>query len=119
MSILDQQGALQILEAAKETEYYALFYFLLHTGCRRSEALAVRWADLDLTLGQVSIKRSLHCLKGGALVYRPPKTGKVPPIGHPYPVSGPGVAGTPPGLRGAVEGAGSTAGRRRAGLLSR
>ena len=76
MSILDQQGALQILEAAKETEYYALFYFLLHTGCRRSEALAVRWADLDLTLGQVSIKRSLHCLKGGALVYRPPKTAK-------------------------------------------
>ena len=76
MPTLDQQGVLQILEAAKKTEYYALFYFLLHTGCRRSEALAVRWADLDLTLCQVSIKRSLHCLKGGTLVYRPPKTAK-------------------------------------------
>ena len=76
MTTLDQQGALQILEAARETEYYALFYFLLHTGCRRSEALAVRWADLDLNLCQVSIIRSLHCLKGGILVYRPPKTAK-------------------------------------------
>ena len=71
-----EQWRLQVL-AVKETEYYALFYCLLHTGCRRSEALAVRWADIDLTLGQVSINRSLHCLKGGTLVYRQPKTAKL------------------------------------------
>ena len=38
--------------AGHETEKY--FYFLLLTGCRRSEALAVRWSDIDFE------KKTLH-----------------------------------------------------------
>ena len=55
MNVLDEDGVQRVLEAAKSTEYYYLFYFLLFTGCRRSEALALRWLDLDLTLAQAFI----------------------------------------------------------------
>ncbi len=65
-----------VLEGARSTEYYALFYFMLYTGCRRSEALALRWRDVDLLLSQVSINRSLHHLRDGRIIFRQPKTTK-------------------------------------------
>ncbi|HIM37381.1 MAG TPA: site-specific integrase [Dehalococcoidia bacterium] len=74
MNVLDEDGVQRVLEAAKSTEYYYLFYFLLFTGCRRSEALALRWLDLDLTLAQASITRSMHHLRDGRIVFRQPKT---------------------------------------------
>ncbi len=45
-------------------EYYALFYTILFTGVRRSEALALTWADVDLAAGSLSVKRTLHCING-------------------------------------------------------
>ena len=56
------------LEAARETPHYALFYLLLHTGLRRGEALALKWAVfamfysfafflLALFLWRLSLKR--------------------------------------------------------------
>jgi len=74
MNVLDEDGVHRVLEAARSTEYYSLFYFLLFTGCRRSEALALRWLDLDLTLAQASISRSMHHLRDGSIVFRQPKT---------------------------------------------
>jgi len=64
------------LEAAKDSYYFALFYTALFTGMRRSELLALRWCDLDLLLCQVYVSRSLHVLRGGEVVFRPPKTAK-------------------------------------------
>ena len=66
----------QFLEAAKSTPYYALFYTALFTGMRRSELLALRWQEMDFILSQIYVSRSLHCLKGGAVVFRPTKTAK-------------------------------------------
>jgi len=50
------------LEMARDTEYYSLFYTLLFTGMRRNEALALRWADVDLLLCQLSVTRSMQYL---------------------------------------------------------
>ena len=47
--------------------------FLLGTGARRGEALALRWKDLDLDKGIVRIERSLEQTKG-SLRFKSPKT---------------------------------------------
>lgn len=64
------------LEAARDTPYYELFYLTLYTGMRRSELLALRWQDIDLIYGQVSVNRSLHQLKDGSFVFSQPKSAK-------------------------------------------
>jgi integrase len=73
---LDANGISRVLECAKDTHFYALYYTALSTGMRRSELLALRWSDVDLTLGQISVSRSLHHLRTGEMVYRQPKSAK-------------------------------------------
>ena len=60
MRTFDEAGMVGFLEGIENSEYYPLFYTILYTGMRRSEALAIRWQDLDLVLGQLSINRTLH-----------------------------------------------------------
>jgi integrase len=49
--------------------------FLIGTGARRGEALALRWKDVDFGKGIVRIERSLEQTKGkGALRFKSPKT---------------------------------------------
>ena len=76
MHTLNEDGLNTVLEAARRTQYFALYYTLLFTGIGRSEALASRWEDADLALAQVSINRSLHRLRTGEVVFRQPKTVK-------------------------------------------
>lgn len=64
------------LEYAKATPYYDLFYLMLFTGLRRSEALALRWSDVDLPLCQLSVNRTVQQMKDIGFDYRPPKTAK-------------------------------------------
>lgn len=66
----------QFLEAAKSTPYYELFYLVSYTGMRRSEILALRWQDIDLIFGQVSVSRSIHHLKDGSYVFTQPKSSR-------------------------------------------
>jgi len=74
MRVFNETELDDFLEAAKETPYYTFFYLLLYTGARRSEILGLKWADVDLDLSQISINRSLHHLRDGRTVLRPPKT---------------------------------------------
>jgi integrase len=74
MHTLNEDGLNNVLQAARKTVYYALFYTLLFTGIRRSEALALRWSDIDLVTGHISINRSIHHLRTGEIVFRQPKT---------------------------------------------
>ena len=76
MRTFDQESMLAFLESVRETEYYPVFYTALFTGMRRSELLALRWSDLDLDLGVISINRSLHHLEDKRFVFQPPKTPK-------------------------------------------
>jgi len=71
---LSEFGVSSVLEAARETPYYVLFYQALFTGMRRSELLALRWCDVDLLLGRVQVARSLHQLGTGEVVIRSPKS---------------------------------------------
>jgi integrase len=75
-NILNEDDIHTVLEAAKKTPYYALFYVAIFTGMRRSEILALRWSDIDLLLCQVYVTRTLHHLRGGSIVFRAPKTAK-------------------------------------------
>lgn len=65
-----------LLEFAKSTAYYPLWYMAIFTGMRRSELLALRWCDLDLILCQVSVTRTIHHLHNGDTIFRQPKTEK-------------------------------------------
>jgi integrase len=76
MQIWDEDDIASFLESARQTPYFALFHTALFTGMRRSELLAMRWCDLDLLLCRLYVTRSLHVLKGGQVVIRPPKSAK-------------------------------------------
>ena len=72
----DENDIRTFLEAARPTEYYAVFYLALYTGTRRSELLALRWGDIDLILGQISINRGMHHLRDGSYSFSQPKSEK-------------------------------------------
>jgi len=76
MHTLDEDDVRRLLEAARSSPYHALFYTALYRGMRRSELLALRWSDVDLDLAQISVNRTLHHLRDGGVVFRPPKTAK-------------------------------------------
>jgi integrase len=67
MHVMNEDNIETFLDAARSTLYYALLYLDLFTGMRRSELLALRWNDVDLILGQVSVHRSLHHLRDKSL----------------------------------------------------
>jgi integrase len=54
-----------------EPRFHAFLAFLLHTGCRKGEACALKWEDVDWQSSRVSIRRSIS---RGQL--SPPKSGK-------------------------------------------
>src|SRR5258706_8239304 len=60
-------------EAAQQSGHAALFDFLLGTGARPGEALALRWSDVDLDCGDARIERALS-RPGGRYAFRDPKT---------------------------------------------
>jgi integrase len=55
--------------------FYPAVAFAAYTGARRGEVLSVRWRDLDLENGTVTIARSLSDTRGG-LAFKAPKNGK-------------------------------------------
>jgi integrase len=49
----------QLLEAARGDRLEALYVLAIHTGMRRGELLALKWADIDLDLATVRVRRTL------------------------------------------------------------
>lgn len=47
------------LRAASGHRFFAAFWVIANTGMRRSELLGLRWSDVDLTAGTLSINRGL------------------------------------------------------------
>jgi integrase len=67
------EEARAILRAAEGERLEPLFRFLLYSGMRAGEALALRWSDVDLEGGMVAVRRALVYVRG-RMVEGPPKT---------------------------------------------
>ncbi|WP_448628790.1 site-specific integrase [Geodermatophilus sp. URMC 64] len=70
---LSQQEARQVMAAAQTHRNAARWTVALAVGLRQSEALALRWADVDLDHGALTVRRGLHRVSGRGLVYEEPK----------------------------------------------
>ena len=60
---LDEAGTAWMLEFARGTRLYVPILFSVAVGTRRGETLALRWIDLDLEAGTVSVRRSIEQTK--------------------------------------------------------
>lgn len=75
-----QLGAFLDWSQGDDDELFAAWQLLAATGMRRGEALGLRWGDVDMTGGRVSIRRSAVLVKnhgaGESIVIGPPKSGR-------------------------------------------
>lgn len=64
----------------EHSELFPAWYALAFTGMRRGELLALRWQDIDLAAGTVTVKRSATLVRnageGASIVVGPTKTNK-------------------------------------------
>ena len=74
MNTLSTEEVTRFLEAAKETDYYVFFATLLYTGLRRGELLALRWRNLDLIKGNLTVVETAYKLGNGDYIIKEPKT---------------------------------------------
>ena len=63
----------EFLSFARGHRLYALFHLVALTGLRRGEVCGLRWTDLDLAAGEMSVVRQRR-QTAGAAVLAPPKT---------------------------------------------
>jgi integrase len=71
---LSLEQALRLREAAQHTPYGPAILLLLDTGMRRSEVLGLKWPDIDLEGGWLSVLRTLQRVPRGPLAELPPKS---------------------------------------------
>jgi len=83
MATLTAEQVDALLEEAKNDRLYPALVLEFHTGLRLGELLALRWEDVDLKAGLVSVKRSLARVKNEEpgdkktkIIFQEPKTGK-------------------------------------------
>jgi len=70
----EMDTTLRVLALAKGSPYHSLFTLLAYTGLRRGEALALRWANVDMERGVASIVESLQRLPSKGLEVQPTKS---------------------------------------------
>jgi integrase len=65
MQALSVEECRGLLDAARQTEYFALIALALTTGMRPSEYLALKWSDIDWRRGTASVCRTVQFSKSG------------------------------------------------------
>ena len=73
MKVLDAGGAVALMEAARPRVIFMPVVLGVLCGLRRGDAL--RWRDVNLDAGQLSIVRSLEQTNSGVR-FKPPKSGR-------------------------------------------
>ena len=63
----------KIIESVDSATFGLFAYLLLHTGCRRGEALALTWGDIDFEADKISVTKS-YVFPSGMPVLKEPKT---------------------------------------------
>jgi integrase len=76
VKILDKAQTLALLQAARGTRLYLPILLAIATGARRGEILALRWQDVDLQAGVLTIRRSLSETRALGLSFKEPKSKK-------------------------------------------
>jgi integrase len=76
MRTLDEGEVRQLLAATTGMRDHGLWVFLVTTGVRLGEALAVRWSDVDSKECRVTIKRAVQRQRGAGLVFVEPKSAR-------------------------------------------
>ncbi len=66
----------QFLKVARDHKHYPLYFFMLSTGCRIGEALALKWEDIDWDNNMVAIQRKLGWDRKGKPYFSDPKSAK-------------------------------------------
>ena len=70
------EEATAVLHAARGKRNEARWTVALALGLRQSEALALQWKDIDLLGGSLTVRRTIHRVKGKGLIYEEPKTSR-------------------------------------------
>jgi integrase len=76
MQVLNPGQARKFLTGCKDEKNGPVFELAMTTGLRPSEYLALKWSDVDLAKGTVSINRSIDILPGGGWAFDENKTGR-------------------------------------------
>lgn len=74
-AVLDADQITRLLDAVRGTSLYLPVLLAVTTGMRRGEVLALRWSDVDLEGGTITVARSVEQTKG-QLRYKEPKNGR-------------------------------------------
>jgi len=75
MQALDGAAAARLLAAVRDTSMNVPVVLALATGMRRGEILGLKWEDVDLDRGTLTVNRSLETTRG-TLTFKGPKTQK-------------------------------------------
>jgi integrase len=75
MKTFTPEQAHAFLDAAKDDRLGALYVVAIHTGVRQGELFGLRWEDVDLEAGTLSVHRTLSSAKGGP-TFTTPKSDK-------------------------------------------
>ena len=76
MRSLSGEELAKLLAAASGTPFAPLLTVALASGARRGELLGLKWDDVDLARGTISIRRALEQTKKGGVAEKTPKSGK-------------------------------------------
>jgi integrase len=75
MNVLDTDAAVTVIEAARETPLFVPILLGIRCGLRRGEVVALRWRNVDLERGQISVVASAEQTEQGVRE-KEPKNGK-------------------------------------------
>ena len=73
MRYFDTEQTTAFLVEARKTKHFTAYFLALNTGLRRGELLGLRWQDIDMKNGTLSVKQALVRVEGG-LKFQEPKT---------------------------------------------
>ena len=73
---LAPEQAKAFLEVASGNRFQTLYVLAIHCGLREGELLGLKWDDLNLEAGTLSVRRTLSETKEVGRIFEPPKNGK-------------------------------------------
>ena len=74
VQVLDPEQIGKLLRAAKDTRWYGPLVLAATTGMRRGEVLGLRWSDVDLDAGHLTVVQMLEKTTTGGFRLKTPKT---------------------------------------------